>query len=296
MTRSAHLRHPKLRPGRRCLSLQLLSASSPEHALSSPEPAHGSQLAQFRACPRSTTAVHLSRRPARRGLRIRPNGAYRTICLCLQATPMLTCSSPELPRPQCKPARALCTEHNVFSSVRMRSPCDPRWSPVYQWGFAALQRLRSLPGGAGHLQRLQLGLHPDVTPRSSESVLTVAKGELSYYYPFRADAMRGAGRGHNPAGTDAMNSARLVLVPCPKPRCPALVERFTLLTSTTKGCAARGCAAKFQPARYSASQLAFAGDILSGRPFSPSPELPSSALLARPTPNTASASAAPTPP
>ena len=37
MTRSARLRHPNLRPGRRCLSLQLLSASSPELALTSPE-------------------------------------------------------------------------------------------------------------------------------------------------------------------------------------------------------------------------------------------------------------------
>ena len=149
------------------------------------------------------------------------------------------------------------------------------WSGMSLLAFDSLQRLCRLPGGMAPLCSLQLDMHPCVEPRDEDWELITAEGPKAYYYAFRADAVRGKGRGANVASTDAMHASRVTLKPCTKTGCHALIECATSHKEGINGCPGRQCSAKWQPARYAARTLAAGAAILYGeRPLTrPGPDV-----------------------
>ena len=103
----------------------------------------------------------------------------------------------------------------------------PGASIVERRTVCSLGRLRVLPGGGGALGRLRLGLCEGADWRADDVDVQFAEGPRSNRgNPNRPEAMRGVGTGGNPAGTDAMNQLRRVLMPCGTTGCTALVEKF----------------------------------------------------------------------
>ena len=75
-------------------------------------------------------------------------------------------------QPRAPSVRAIARPLRGAERLLLRADAQPndQWSPIYHWGFAALQRLRSLPGGDGHLGCLQLGLHTLTSLRAAPSL------------------------------------------------------------------------------------------------------------------------------
>ena len=150
----------------------------------------------------------------------------------------------------------------------------PGASIVERRTVCSLGRLRVLPGGGGGLGRLRLGLCEGADWRADDVDVQFAEGPRSNRgNPNRPETMRGVGTGGNPAGTDAMNQLRRVLMPCGTTGCTALVEKFAAAKQAnaatretlgpSDGCAGKQCTlGRWLPTQFAARQLAYGAALL----------------------------------
>ena len=157
----------------------------------------------------------------------------------------------------------------VARDARARTTARPA-TLMEQLAHRSVQRLRDLMDADGTLQ-----LHPQVDARAADIrvPLSVVRGrDMDRGNPFRPGAMRRAGTGNNPAGTEAMHAVHRLLMPCSAKGCTALVDRVAAIKSANAdgrsrlrdgdGCGASGCSDSWQPSQFAPRQLQFSADVL----------------------------------